>query len=956
MLGGSVFSENKAMINLFELSTGMASTKTLSDRAHREDSPVRRGPTDIKRTVDPAKVCIEDKLETSTRSSLSSKSDASPMKKLLANEIAKEVESKRKPPSVVARLMGLEDDLPAQEQALHSAKSNLRRSHSHDKYAATKKALQQQEQRLYNKTTRGNHIGPKETVEFKDVHAVCEEPLTTHQLQDQTSLGGRSSQNKRDKRIEVVRQKFIQAKRLATDENFLHSKEFQEALEVLSSNKDLFLKFLEEPSSVFSNPLYGQHTMPAPPQTKCITVLKPFKSAENKGARESRTHRVDEENDFVMGKSHKRSHSAEDTFSKPNRIVVLKPSPGKPNRAHARLTPRSSPFEPIQRTAFLGDLQDGTSTLGCTEVSGASVQYLPEDRRRRDESLLSSVYSNGYNGDESSLSRSEGDNIDDGGSLSDSEVVSPVSRHSWDYIKRYSSTYSSSTHSRASHSHSAESSVIKEAKRRLSERWTMVACDEISQEVKLPRTSRTLGDMLSIRETEKEETVAVINSASSSRSCGTKNELAMQASSVSTLSEDETRESSPRNLARSKSLPVSAAMFDNMVVSANSQGCETPKVDARQGKGKLSFKGKVSSFFFPRSKRLAEEKTTLPSDSFGEKVQVTFLDDKRSETNSDLQFDEQIAFCNDKADNSTIPTNCSLNDVGSMEAHVSTDCPSGYNDELRSNAGLKSMRDQPSPTSVPDASLEDSNTNEPESSRSTSACNERVALRSRAIESVPRSLSWEETYSHSPLHTHHLNSSNAEDNESECYALVKKILSSAGLGNLQVSMVFTGWHSADCPLDPALCDKFLDRKEEAAKSRERRSNQKLLFDCVNMALVETGQEALIRTYPWSKACLGARSEALSQDIGEEVWSHVRDWLYGAERLVANEYGDAATMLERIVHQEVEGGGWMKSVRSEPDEMTKQIADGLLVELVGEAMADLTVCFPQQDLAMPMSNL
>ncbi|VAH49406.1 unnamed protein product [Triticum turgidum subsp. durum] len=956
MLGGSVFSENKAMINLFELSTGMASTKTLSDRAHREDSPVRRGPTDIKRTVDPAKVCIEDKLETSTRSSLSSKSDASPMKKLLANEIAKEVESKRKPPSVVARLMGLEDDLPAQEQALHSAKSNLRRSHSHDKYAATKKALQQQEQRLYNKTTRGNHIGPKETVEFKDVHAVCEEPLTTHQLQDQTSLGGRSSQNKRDKRIEVVRQKFIQAKRLATDENFLHSKEFQEALEVLSSNKDLFLKFLEEPSSVFSNPLYGQHTMPAPPQTKCITVLKPFKSAENKGARESRTHRVDEENDFVMGKSHKRSHSAEDTFSKPNRIVVLKPSPGKPNRAHARLTPRSSPFEPIQRTAFLGDLQDGTSTLGCTEVSGASVQYLPEDRRRRDESLLSSVYSNGYNGDESSLSRSEGDNIDDGGSLSDSEVVSPVSRHSWDYIKRYSSTYSSSTHSRASHSHSAESSVIKEAKRRLSERWTTVACDEISQEVKLPRTSRTLGDMLSIRETEKEETVAVINSASSSRSCGTKNELAMQASSVSTLSEDETRESSPRNLARSKSLPVSAAMFDNMVVSANSQGCETPKVDARQGKGKLSFKGKVSSFFFPRSKRLAEEKTTLPSDSFGEKVQVTFLDDKRSETNSDLQFDEQIAFCNDKADNSTIPTNCSLNDVGSMEAHVSTDCPSGYNDELRSNAGLKSMRDQPSPTSVPDASLEDSNTNEPESSRSTSACNERVALRSRAIESVPRSLSWEETYSHSPLHTHHLNSSNAEDNESECYALVKKILSSAGLGNLQVSMVFTGWHSADCPLDPALCDKFLDRKEEAAKSRERRSNQKLLFDCVNMALVETGQEALIRTYPWSKACLGARSEALSQDIGEEVWSHVRDWLYGAERLVANEYGDAATMLERIVHQEVEGGGWMKSVRSEPDEMTKQIADGLLVELVGEAMADLTVCFPQQDLAMPMSNL
>jgi hypothetical protein len=61
-----------------------------------------------------------------------------------------------------------------------------------------------------------------------------------------------------------------------------------------------------------------------------------------------------------------------------------------------------------------------------------------------------------------------------------------------------------------------------------------------------------------------------------------------------------------------------------------------------------------------------------------------------------------------------------------------------------------------------------------------------------------------------------------------------------------LGMVFTGWYLPDCPLDPALCDKLLDRKEEAAKSRERRSNQKLLFDYANMTLVEScvvnGQE------------------------------------------------------------------------------------------------------------------
>ncbi|KAM0836343.1 hypothetical protein ACQ4PT_062382 [Festuca glaucescens] len=942
------------MINLFELSTGMASTKVLSEKAHREGSPVHRSRTDINGTGDPAKVCVEDKLEASTRSSLSNKSDKSPMKTLLAKGIAKEVVSMRKTPSVVARLMGLEDDLPSQEQTLSSAKRNLRRSHSHDNLSATNRALQQQGQHQYNRKTRDIHVSPKETVEFKDVYAVCEEPLRTHHIQDQTSSGVRSSRNKSDTRIEVVRQKFIEAKRLATDENFLHSKEFQEALEVLSSNKDLFLKFLQEPSSVISNPLNGHSTMPAPPQTKHITVLKPLNYVQNKGVRETRTHRVNEENDFVMGKSHNRSHSADDTFSQTNRIVVLKPSPGKPNRTHARLTPRSAPSEQAQRAGFLGDLEDHTRTLRY-DVLDTSVQYLPEDRYRRDESLLSSVYSNGYIGDESSFSGSEGDYIDeDGGGLSDSEVVSPVSRNSWDYIKRYSSTYSSSAYSRASHSHSAESSVIKEAKKRLSDRWTTVACDEVIQEVKLPRSSRTLGDMLSIREAEKDETVALTNSASSSRPCGTGDELAMQATCISTFGEAENGESSPGNLARSKSLPVSSAAFHNMVVPANSEGCKTSKVDARPGKGKLSFKGKVSNFFFPSSKRLAKEKTILPSDISDEKVEASFLGGTQSETDHGLEFDEQVAFYKDKADNSTLQTSCSSRVVGSTEEAVSSDCPSGYTDELRSNGGLKCMRDEPSPTSVIYAPSEDRNTNEPESSRSTTSCNERVTLRS-PIAHVFHSLSWEDTNSSSPLQSS-LNFSSADDDESECYALVQKILSAAGLGNLQVSMVFTGWYSAGSPLDPALCDKFLDRKEEAAKSRERRSNQKLLFDCVNMALLETGQDALQNTYPWGKACLGAWRETLSQDLLEEVWSRVRGWLYGAEWFTANEHADAATMLERVVQQEVEVGGWVKSERSETDEITKQIAVRLLEELVGEAVAGLAACFPQQGIPVPMPNL
>ena len=232
-------------------------------------------------------------------------------------------------------------------------------------------------------------------------------------------------------------------------------------------------------------------------------------------------------------------------------------------------------------------------------------------------------------------------------------------------------------------------------------------------------------------------------------------------------------------------------------------------------------------------------------------------------------------------------------------------------------------------------------------------------LRSPAIECVPRSSSWEDTNSCSALHCSLNFFSSADDDESECYAFVQKIVSASGLGNLQVGMVFTGWYLADCPLDPALCDKFLERKEEAAKSRERRAKQKLIFDCVNMALVETGQDVLQNTFPCGKASFGAWrhvNETSSRDLGEEIWSHVKGWLYGAESFAANEYGDAAVMLERIVHQEVEGGGWMNSARSEEDLITKQIAVSLLEELVGEAVAGLAVYFPQQGIPVPMQNI
>lgn len=931
------------MINLFDLSAGMSSTNMLTDRARIDGSPACRSRQDAKRTVDPAKVYTNDKVGASNWSSSRNKSNVSPLNVALEKEMSKELESKKKSPSVVARLMGLEEDLPGQEPALPSTKRNLKKRHLNGNLVKTNNLHRHQEQYHSSMTTCDKHIGPKETVEFKDVYEVSEEPLRTYHFQDQTFPREMSSRSKRDIRMEIVRQKFMEAKRLATDEKLLHSKEFQEALEVLSSNRDLFLKFLEEPNSTFSKQLAGLHRSPSPPQTKRITVLKPTKFVESDCRREIRTHRINEGNEHVMRRTHWRSHSAEDTLSQPTRIVVLKPSPGKPSRTMARLTTEAAPAQFAEQIGFYGGLE--------------GHNYPSDALHRRDESLLSSVYSNGYGGDESSFGRSEVDYIDEEDSnLSDSEIVSPVPPlHSWDHFKRYSSPHSGSTFSRTSRS--PESSVIREAKKRLSERWASVAYNEINQEkLQLPRSSSTLGEMLSLRGVKKE--AGGMGSVSSSRPCDAEKEMTLRATCITVLRENEgDGQSSPTTLARSKSVPVSSSMFDDIAPNApssNCEGCKTPNSATRSDKAKSSFKGRVSSFFFPKNKRQSKEKI-IPSASFDGKVEVTCFGSMKPQGGHNIG---SMPFCEDTDDSSATQTICSSKDVVSIEVPISSACPSEHIDGSRSG-GLNCSCDKPSPTSILDVSFEDSNLNGSESSRSIPCSNERIALRSDAIESVTRSLSWEEDMSSpSPLldSTNLTPISSVDDDELECVAFVQKIVSSAGLGDLRLDMVFTGWYLPDCPVDPALCDKLLDRKEEAAKSRERRSNQKLLFDYVNMAVVEIGHDTLLCAYPWRQACSMAWEETLSQALAEEVPRHMRDWLHGSGKFAGNENDDAGTLLERIMRQEVEGRGWVKSMRWELDEITEQIAGKVLDEIVVEAVDGLGICSPWPEMAMAIPNL
>ncbi|KAG4968442.1 hypothetical protein JHK87_034093 [Glycine soja] len=69
----------------------------------------------------------------------------------------------------------------------------------------------------------------------------------------------------------------------------------------------------------------------------------------------------------------------------------------------------------------------------------------------------------------------------------------------------------------------------------------------------------------------------------------------------------------------------------------------------------------------------------------------------------------------------------------------------------------------------------------------------------------------------------------------------------------------------DCPLDPSLRDKYanLDDTEpqqlHQAKRRQKRSNQKLVFDSVNIALIEITGYVSEKNYLMGSLCTGSHS-------------------------------------------------------------------------------------------------
>ncbi|XP_042046657.1 uncharacterized protein LOC121792684 [Salvia splendens] len=270
--------------------------------------------------------------------------------------------------------------------------------------------------------------------------------------------------------------------------------------------------------------------------------------------------------------------------SRPTQIVVLKPTRKKACNDMTVASPHSEQPMMLRREDFFTHIEEGEDQESRDVAKGIAQQmHAKYSQHHKNENLISSVLLNDYVGDDSSFNKLEHGYIGD--NLCHSEAMSPVSKLSGDYVDMLS-PYSTSTSSRPSYS--PESSVSREAKKRLSERWAMMPSNEIVQEQKqYQRSSSTLGEMLAL---------TVIKPLYSHGEGGSSSQESRDFDFlvVNDWRRDEAMDNPPRNLMRSKSVPVSGWFGTRLNIGSSVSGEEkSESYEDRKVSAKSSLKGNL---------------------------------------------------------------------------------------------------------------------------------------------------------------------------------------------------------------------------------------------------------------------------------------------------------------------------------------------------------------------------
>ncbi|CAL9156212.1 unnamed protein product [Musa hybrid cultivar] len=891
------------------------------------------------------------------KNSSSCSSGQTQIKMLIENEISKETESNRKSLSVVAQLMGIDDPALAQQHVPISTKRNMQVDYPSTTLAGALKGCHQQEVILKRQQC------DYDKMKVQDAYEVSQKPSRASGIKD---LWGNCNENQNKNKKAFVRKIFMEAKHVTKDEKLLHSKEFQDALEILSSNRDVFLKILQDPGSLFLKNIRNVHMSP-PLQKKHITVLKPSQKVEKKDENLVMEEKYPLVNKCERGTtkqicdeqcwSSSFTKTNADIFSLPSRIVVLKPSTRKPREKKSKVTPPTTLCKLLEQSGFFGELGD-SETFGSTfTAKNCSQQGLESITGNwTDKSLCSPVSVNGCR-DESLLNKPENVNTEeDGGSFSDSEILTSTSQYSWEYTNRTGSSCSALTFSQDSNS--PKSSVVMEAKKQLLEIWASMASNENNQEqTRLPRCSFSLGEMLAIKvvkEGEYGDKFTVPNS----KSCGQEAEPELSTScKTNGKIKNVQRETSLINLSRSKSVPISSSVYDHIELNKESsdfgknKSTETKEI-AKSKNEKSTFKEKFSNFLSSKIKKTSRENPVSPplmgSDDKAQSGSAGLAANKNVESINPLYknfpMTSSLAKYEERSGNAAYPTPVIVvTKKASFSIEKAKTCNNSSGEiKFRDYESLKSNQDQPSPTSVLHVPFVDE-TNDNVSRSSEANADPHALPRPSTIKSVVRSLSWENAYLDKPsrdLSKCNGASSKVDNHEQEHFVSTRKVLSS---GLEKATMISAGCQPLDSQLDSVPLAKFLTWEKEEAEHREKGTKQHFLFGSVNSAVEvgSTGLTTLQSAYPWNRGFGRDLGNVFANSaVSVEVWNLVRDSFSVKTMWATGEGGIDNLVFDRALMKVKGGQRLAESMRLEVQEIAKEISRDVLKDLVGEALADI----------------
>ncbi|KAL5218151.1 hypothetical protein ABZP36_018835 [Zizania latifolia] len=508
--------------------------------------------------------------------SKSKKASGIPMKTLIDEEISKDVNASHTSPGVVGRLMGL-DSLPSlgaynQHRYTQSHAEKSSPCSSHDKYGFS-------EDVPHRRST-------DEMPEVKDVFEVMEATrMKIHRSPRSKSgnatarLGKNGSPN-----LDYIRQKFMDAKRLSTNESLQMSEEFNETLDALVSNKDLLLEFLQKLDPIVRRDLHD-HDSPSS-TANCITILKPStrnqftdtgniysqdKGGESyfykhKGVEHSQSkpyaklpsQSPKEESGSLRQKLSRSSHQEiSDKRVCPTRIVVLKPNLDKAQDSEGAFALRDEPphfdfrrHKPCRGDAmwspcteeYIGPLRDAEAldhAKGSKEIDREFTKQMRAARGSGTRKQVLKTETNTFVSDKRPFLSS----------LSNAKSSEAFHRSSEQFDGWASSSFTSSP------AYSTETKVSKEAKKHLSNRWK--ATQRRQHQAADNNGFSILGDVLALSDQEASK-VAI--QKMSNRKCPKgepqKDRMPGSSNSLGISSNDGWRDMSTSNLTRSKSLPT----------------------------------------------------------------------------------------------------------------------------------------------------------------------------------------------------------------------------------------------------------------------------------------------------------------------------------------------------------------------------------------------------------------